>query len=804
MNIDTLSREEKIELLEILEEQKRRENGRQLLKYRPYTKQREFHAMGALRRERLLQAANQCVSPWTFIQTPAGSRLSVEVFSEEGALVHSWDGANECASQVSEGILKDIQPVFRVVLDSGLFFDCPSSHHILTEQGYSSLSQIVSQSSGLRYIGTPEGYQDDCFERGYLCGQQPRSVTDTARETLPSPSDALKYTLSFSREDAEARISQCTNTFQQCDPLTNFDGTPRNAVLFEQFSIAQVEQDALPLSDVHQAFRQFATEVGVQLQSFDVPQPALVTVICRAQELAEYCGVAYTTELESSLGRVAWQYPSSLNPQNLNEEWTHGEPDTVIFYPFETPNLIGGARIISIVSIGYQPIVDATVREFGNYKAGGAYHHNTGKTLSAAAEVAMHLTGQYPDWWEGKRIDHANHWLAGSKTGELTRRGVQRYLLGRDIKTEIGTGMIPAESIVDVSLARGVADLCDTVKVKHKSGGVSSISFKSYDQGREKWQADTVHGVWFDEEPPEDVYFEGLTRTNATMGIVMLTFTPLLGMSAVVRRFLIDNFPGTGVVVMTIDDAEHYTPEQRAVIIASYPAHEREARARGVPTMGSGLIFPVTDESIEVEPFKIPAHFALIVGIDFGWDHPTGATLLAWDKDADIIYVVAEFRARETVPALVAAAIKPWGRWIPVAWPHDGLQHDKGSGIQLKEQYRTHGLNMLKDKATHPPAKGEDEGTGGNGVEAGLQDMYERMMTGRWKVFTTCRYWFEEKRMYHRDGGQVIKQLDDVLASSRYAYMMRRKAKSMAQHEAESNATPMMKPRKPMNSSMGY
>jgi len=79
--------------------------------------------------------------------------------------------------------------------------------------------------------------------------------------------------------------------------------------------------------------------------------------------------------------------------------------------------------------------------------------------------------------------------------------------------------------------------LVDTIKVKNKYDGVSTISLKSYDQGRGKWQADTVHGVWFDEEPPEDVYFEGLTRTNTTMGMVMLTFTPLKGMSAVVKRF---------------------------------------------------------------------------------------------------------------------------------------------------------------------------------------------------------------------------------------------------------------------------
>jgi hypothetical protein len=121
--------------------------------------------------------------------------------------------------------------------------------------------------------------------------------------------------------------------------------------------------------------------------------------------------------------------------------------------------------------------------------------------------------------------------------------------------------------------------------------------------------------------------------------------------------------------------------------------------------------------------------------------------------------------------------LKPWGDWLPWAWPHDGLQHDKGSGEQLANQYRGHGLKLLKDKATNPPKKGEEEGTGGNGVEAPLQEMLERMQTGRWKVFNTCAEWLEERRLYHRDDGKIVKECDDAISASRYAYMMLRHAK---------------------------
>lgn len=220
--------------------------------------------------------------------------------------------------------------------------------------------------------------------------------------------------------------------------------------------------------------------------------------------------------------------------------------------------------------------------------------------------------------------------------------------------------------------------------------------------------------------------------------------------------------------MMTIDDAAHYTPEQRQAIIDSYPAHEREARTKGIPSMGSGRVFPVTEESITCAPFPIPAHFVQINGLDFGWDHPFAATNCAWDREADVFYVCKEYAQREATPVVHSAAIKPWGSWIPCAWPHDGLQHDKGSGEPLMKQYQAQGLNMTTEKATF-----ED---GSNGVEAGIMEMLDRMQTGRWKVFTTCAGWLGEMRLYHRIDGLIEKIKDDRISSSRYAYMMRRHA----------------------------
>lgn len=394
-----------------------------------------------------------------------------------------------------------------------------------------------------------------------------------------------------------------------------------------------------------------------------------------------------------------------------------------------------------------------------------------GKTLSAGAEFAMHLTGRYPDWWDGYVFKGPiNAWASGI-TGESTRDNPQRILVGP--LGQNGTGMLPRNSFKDgdVTNKRGTPNAVDTVIVKwggggDVQGGESLLGFKSNDQGREKWQGPTLQTVWFDEEHDEDVYTEGLTRTNVAMGPILFTFTPLKGMTNVVKRYLVDKVPGTHITNMTIDDVEHYTPEQRQAIILSYPAHEREARAKGIPTMGSGRVFPIDEDFIKCAAFDVPAHWTQLAGIDFGWDHPSAGTRIAWDRDNDIIYVTNCFRAREQTPAMFASAVRPWGDWLKWAWPHDGLQHDKGSGEQLAKQYKDNGLNMLPERATF-----ED---GSNGLEAGVLEMFDRMQTGRLKVFNHLNDWFEEFRLYHRKDGIIVKKNDDILSSTRYAMMMRR------------------------------
>jgi len=162
-----------------------------------------------------------------------------------------------------------------------------------------------------------------------------------------------------------------------------------------------------------------------------------------------------------------------------------------------------------------------------------------GKTQCGAAEMAMHLTGQYSPWWKGKTFDKPVRAWAAGVTNEACRDVVQDKLIGPPTRRlEWGTGFIPKHCLGEVSMARGTADLIDTISVQHVTGGWSQLQFKSYSEGRPKWQGVGLEVCWLDEEAPIDLYYEALTRSNETGGIVYCTFTPIAGLSEMVRLFL--------------------------------------------------------------------------------------------------------------------------------------------------------------------------------------------------------------------------------------------------------------------------
>ncbi len=189
--------------------------------------------------------------------------------------------------------------------------------------------------------------------------------------------------------------------------------------------------------------------------------------------------------------------------------------------------------------------------------------------------------------------------------------------------------------------------------------------------------------------------------------------------------------------------------------------------------MGAGLIFEHDQKDITCKRFEIPDHFYLINGMDFGWDHPQAHIQLAIDPDSATIFVTQAWKKSKKQPWEAWQAVKQWAKKVPSAWPHDGLQTEKGSGYQQKDYYEEAGWYMLDDCASWPD--------GGNSVEVGLVKLNNLMATGKFKVFDDLQEVIEEIREYHRKAmpnglSQIVKMKDDLISAIRYALMDARHA----------------------------
>ena len=407
--------------------------------------------------------------------------------------------------------------------------------------------------------------------------------------------------------------------------------------------------------------------------------------------------------------------------------------------------------------------------------------NRVGKTYTGCYMDAIHATGRYPDDWKGhKFISPPLIWCLGY-SGEKCRDILQSALFGDYSNGVFSGGLISPDHILD-AVGGGTPRLAAEVKVKWIGAdgreGVSTVQFKSYSQGQHALMGDSVDWYHIDEEPKDaTIWPQVLTRSasgdNGKGGRGILTFTPENGKTELVTQFMERLGPGQYMQRATWDDAPHLSEEVKTEILSAYPAHQRDMRSKGEPLMGSGLIFDVSEDQIKCDPFGIPQHWFIIGGMDFGWDHPQAQVQLVWDRDADMYYLVNAWKASKTQPFEAWHIVRPWADGVPIAWPADGLQTEKGSARQQRSYYIEEGFNLLDEHATW-----ED---GGNGVWAGIMELTNLFKTGRLKVFSNLFEVFAEIRQYHTKttaGGkiEITKTLDDLLDAIRYAYMMRRYA----------------------------
>lgn len=423
--------------------------------------------------------------------------------------------------------------------------------------------------------------------------------------------------------------------------------------------------------------------------------------------------------------------------------------------------------------------------------------NRVGKTEDAAYETSCHLTGLYPPWWEGKKFDiPIDAWTAGDTA--TTTRDIQQLSLYGQIPSSPKSGFIPAHLIKWAPAKNSIPHAIESIYVHHVSGGTSTIQFKSYDQRREAFQGTAKHLIWLDEECPEDIYVECLMRTLTVGGILMVTFTPIEGLTDFVDKWLKSavvitdrgrgertpadaailgspadeddaavpaaNDPANknaiplearnkSVTIISWDEVPHLSEQARQQMLASIPEYQRNARTRGIPALGAGIIYPVSEDSIKEDVFEIPAHWPRGYGMDVGWNW-TAAIWGAYDPDTATWHLYHEHYGSHAEPSVHAAAIKAAGDWIPGRIDPASNGRSQNDGTQLLQLYSNLGLNI--DIAP-------------NGVESGIYEVWTLITGHRIRVRKTLRNFFAEYRMYRRDSkGRVVKKNDHLMDAMRY------------------------------------
>lgn len=428
--------------------------------------------------------------------------------------------------------------------------------------------------------------------------------------------------------------------------------------------------------------------------------------------------------------------------------------------------------------------------------------NRTGKTEGGGGyELTLHLTGRYPDWWEGARFDGpVRTWVAGD-TSKTVCEILQQKLLGD--WGRFGTGLIPASDIGKHTSKTGVAQAVDTIQIRHYDedgtpDGWSKVTFKSYDQGREVFQGTEQDIIWLDEESNDSIRGECMLRLMTTDGLLIETFTPLRGITPIVMQYLpggavTDEIAADGVsqvedkalVMAGWDDVPHLGEKEKRRMLAETPPHLRDARSKGIPSLGAGAIYPVPETEIKVPDFPIPEHWVRLYALDVGWNR-TAALWGAWDKDTDIIYLVSEHYRGQAEPSIHVNAIQSRGKTLRGVIDPAARGRSQRDGEQLLQNYKDLGLHLT---------------LANNGVESGIYDVWQRLSSGRLKVFSSLSNFFTEYRLYRRDEkGRIVKENDHLMDDMRYLVAADPK---LWRHKIVAKQS-VVGGWEPLNSTMGY
>jgi phage terminase large subunit-like protein len=391
-----------------------------------------------------------------------------------------------------------------------------------------------------------------------------------------------------------------------------------------------------------------------------------------------------------------------------------------------------------------------------------------GKSTAARGYVAYHATGRYPDNWEGHKWRKPIRMAVLGKTKEDVRDIIVKELIGHP--HNLGTGYIPKEDLEPfkerIVFSEKRHFFVSEIHVKHHTDGVydgdTIIYVWTYGQGSSRPQGYPLEEVIQDEEPEygsDKIHAELIARTNFTGGYYKCVMSPTNGATSMWIMFKDDESGERDFIPYSIEDATHISRERRQQIVNKWAGHIQEsARIWGMAVVGEGVVYPVRDSDILTEEpdFYPPQNWPRVIGLDF--PHTTGyfgAALLAYDKRNDIVYLERVYKAKEQVRAVYAEKLRSWGgNRIPIEWPHDGGVSFKGSHDQpIADYYKSQGLNMETDPAHYLDSQFRKT----NAVIPVIEEIFDRMRTGRFKVCSGCEAFLLEKTTYRWKDGRPHK-----------------------------------------------
>ena len=409
-----------------------------------------------------------------------------------------------------------------------------------------------------------------------------------------------------------------------------------------------------------------------------------------------------------------------------------------------------------------------------------------GKTVSTCYETAMHLTGQYPEWWTGYRYDHPITAMVAGEGWSQVAMVLQQELLGTQdvkIRDQLGTGAIPKDSIVEETMRSDGAN-CMGVEIRHPKGK-SYLLFANYTQEVRQMQGFKLNLAVFDEQPPDDFFSEIVTRTATTQGQVLCSFTPLKGLNGLVSKFW-NREDGYDFVRVAWTDVPEYDPwgepfllaETRRQLERDYLPHEREARIAGKPVMGQGAVFQIrtwpTYQTGDYD-FREMNNINRIIALDLGLvNDRTVISLMYWnpkERTAWLHRQICVSGIEEANPTnYINHLMRPEVFGTPIVLPADANTQGRYtmSAQSLRELFDEYELNVYQKAIMNPP---DAQGRTTNHKAYGINMMRQMLEAGTLYINENCVDFLREAQNYYVDPQGRFSDPDDCIDSCRYALM---------------------------------